>query len=87
MAGQGSQNNHQISSREIGLALIGAGVAGSIIGLALTLDDVKDFGLFSTPEHPSPIHHWWIGLIIYLVSLGLIGAGTIILYRELIEGG
>ena len=87
MVEERSSNNREISNREIGLALIGAGVAGFIIGLALTLDDVKDFGLFSTPEHPSPIHHWWIGLIIYLVSLGLIGAGTIILYRELIEGG
>ena len=87
MAGQGSQNNSQISNREIGLALLGSGLASSVVGLALLVDDIKDFGLFSTPEHPSPLHHWQYGLILFIVGLGLIGAGTIILYRELVEGG
>jgi len=87
MVEERSSNNREISNREIGLALIGGGLVGSIVGLALIMDDIKDFGFFSTPEHPSPFHHWMWGLIIYLVSLGLIGAGAIILYRELVEGG
>ena len=87
MAGQGSTDNRKISNKDIGLALLGSGLASSVVGLALVADDIRDFGLFSTPEHPSPLHHWQYGLILFIVGLGLIGAGAIVLYRELVEGG
>jgi len=46
------------------------------IGSLLELDDLKDYGRFSFPEHPSMIHHWWIGAIIREVS-ELAGAGLV----------
>lgn len=32
-------------------------------GQIIFKDDEKDFGKFSYPEHPSPIHHWQWGLL------------------------
>ena len=44
------------------------GLLGSIgafgLGATLLFDDAKDLGEFSTPEHPSPIHHWIWGLLL-----------------------
>lgn len=33
------------------------------LGEALVEDDMHDFGKFSYPGHPSPLHHWQYGLI------------------------
>ena len=56
---------------------------GSIgVGTYLLIDDLKDFGFFSTKDHPSPLHHWQYGLILLLG--GLISLPISIL--ELIEG-
>ena len=39
------------------------GTIGTIAsGVYLVFHDVKDFGRFSDEEHPSPFHHWQIGL-------------------------
>lgn len=38
-------------------------------GELMVIDDWKDYGKFSTPEHPSPIHHWWIGELLRAISL------------------
>ena len=65
-------------------AFIGGGIIGTIVGAALMIDDVKDLGMFSTPEHPSPIHHWWIGLIIFLASVGVLGTGLTLKLGELV---
>lgn len=42
------------------------------LGTFLFLDDLNDFGKFSTPDHPSRVHHWWIGLLIMLLGLILL---------------
>ena len=57
------------------------GIAGSlggfVLGCALLADDYKDFGDFSTPNHPNPLHHWQIAVPILLVSLAGLGASLL----------
>jgi len=56
---------------------------GSIgVGTYLLIDDLKDFGFFSTKDHPSPLHHWQYGLVLLLG--GLLSLPISVL--ELIEG-
>ena len=56
---------------------------GSIgVGTYLLIDDLKDFGFFSTKDHPSPLHHWQYGLLLLLG--GLLSLPISVL--ELIEG-
>jgi len=50
-----------------------ASIAGFLAGCQLMLDDVKDYGQFSTPEHPSPFHHWIWGALLMLISTGGLG--------------
>ena len=62
------------------------GLLGSIgafgLGVALLFDDAKDLGLFSTPDHPSPLHHWQISIPIMLGGLtGICGFGARLLQR------
>lgn len=57
----------------------GVGVGCFAVGTFLFLDDAYDFGLFSTPEHPSPIHHWWIGLILMLLGIFLMLVSVFVL--------
>ena len=45
------------------LSAIGLGIGGVILE-----DDAKDIGKFSSPEHPSPLHHWQLGLGVTLAS-------------------
>ena len=53
------------------------GIAGSLggfaLGCALLADDYKDFGDFSTPNHPNPLHHWQLAIPILLGSLAGLG--------------
>ena len=42
---------------------------GLTIGSGLMLDDARDFGQFSKPGHPSPLHHWQLGLALFVASL------------------
>jgi len=57
------------------------GIAGSlggfVLGCALLADDYKDFGDFSTPNHPNPVHHWQLAIPILLVSLAGLGASLL----------
>jgi len=57
------------------------GIAGSlggfILACALLADDYKDFGDFSTPNHPNPVHHWQIAVPILLGSLAGLGASLL----------
>ncbi len=39
------------------------------VGILLLIDDAEDFGLFSTPDHPTWIHHWLLGVILIIVGL------------------
>lgn len=57
----------------------GFGVGMFAVGTFLFLDDAYDFGLFSTKEHPSPIHHWWIGLILMIIGIVLIVVSVFVL--------
>ena len=56
-------------------ALMLSGAAAKAAGVALLVDDLKDFGKFSTEDHPSPIHHWQWGLVLLITGLGLLGTG------------
>ena len=42
---------------------------GLTIGSGLMLDDARDFGQFRKPGHPSPLHHWQLGLALFVASL------------------
>ena len=42
---------------------------GLTIGSGLMLDDAEDFGKFRKPGHPSPLHHWQLGLALFTASL------------------
>ena len=42
---------------------------GLTIGSGLMLDDAEDFGQFRKPGHPSPLHHWQLGLALFMASL------------------
>jgi len=42
---------------------------GFTIGGGLLIDDYKDFAQFSREDHPSPLHHWQLGLAIWTLSL------------------
>ena len=35
----------------------------------MMLDDARDFGQFGKPGHPSPLHHWQLGLALFVASL------------------
>jgi len=64
-----------------------AGLLGSLgaftLGSYLLLDDGKDLGLFSTEDHPSPLHHWIVGLGIMLGGVGGICAFGIKLLEKI----
>jgi hypothetical protein len=49
-------------------------------GELMVIDDFKDYGKFSTPDHPSPIHHWWIG---ELIRQGAFIGSMMVLLNEL----
>ena len=49
-------------------------------GELMVIDDFKDYGKFSTPEHPSPIHHWWIG---ELIRQGAFVGSVLVLLSEM----
>ena len=51
-----------------GYAAIALSAIGLSIGGVILEDDAKDFGKFSSPDHPSPFHHWQLGLGITLAS-------------------
>ena len=42
------------------------------VGAFLFLDDAVDFGTFSTPTHPTWVHHWWIGLLVMVLGVILL---------------
>lgn len=42
---------------------------GYAIGGGLVIDDYKDFAQFSREDHPSPLHHWQLGLAMWSLSL------------------
>ena len=42
------------------------------VGSFLLLDDAEDFGEFATPQHPTFVHHWWIGLIVLVLGVVLL---------------
>jgi len=48
------------------------GVIIAGIGAFLIVDDAYDFGTFSTSRHPSPWHHWQVGLVLFIVGLVII---------------
>lgn len=50
------------------------------LGELMVIDDWKDYGKFSTPDHPSPIHHWWIG---ELFRQGALIGSMMVLLNEL----
>jgi len=80
MAGGGGKNNSGLPDRQaLGAGLTLGGLVASGLGIALMLDDVKDLGLFSTPKHPSPLHHWQIGLILFVAGITTLGAGVALL--------
>ena len=56
------------------LPYMACGLVIAGIGAFLLVDDAKDFGTFSTPEHPSPLHHWQLGLALFLAGLIIIAA-------------
>ena len=73
-----SSQKKNISRDMVGHEVAGllGGIAGFGLGSALLLDDAKDLGKFSTPDHPSPIHHWQIGLCLMIASLiGICASG------------
>jgi len=53
------------------------GVAATLAGIGLMLDDAKDLGQFSTKDHPLPFHHWQWGLLMMLIGLGAASAGAV----------
>ena len=74
MAGGGGQNYENVADWPLNLnwAFLGVlSIAAVSVGIFLMIDDAKDWAKFSYPEHPSPIHHWQHGLILFL--LGCIG--------------
>ena len=42
------------------------------VGTFMLLDDAEDFGIFATPQHPTFVHHWWIGLIVLILGIILL---------------
>lgn len=74
----GTQNVRGLSSSindpiAWGLASIMLSSLGLGIGGVILEDDAGDIGEFSTPEHPSPLHHWQLGLGIIIAStIGLL---------------
>lgn len=61
--------------------------AGMLIGGAiLVLDDIDDLGFFSTPDHPSPLHHWIYGVLLIVFGAIILGIGLALLLREWLGG-
>ena len=64
------------------LPYMACGLVIAGLGAFLLVDDAKDYGTFSTPRHPSPFHHWQIGLALFIVGLVVIALS---LYHALSE--
>jgi len=86
VAGEGSQDNSGLPSGPE-LALLAGGLATAGLGVALVIDDVKDLGMFSTPKHPSPLHHWQYGIILFVVGISAAGIGAALLIRNMFQSG
>ena len=73
MAGGRSQDHENVADWPLmNWAFLGIlSIAAVSVGIFLMIDDAKDWAKFSTPEHPSPVHHWQHGLILFL--LGCVG--------------
>jgi len=63
------------------LPLLVSGLIISGLGAFLIIDDVRDYGLFSTPKHPMPIHHWQLGAFLFMLGLIIIAIAVINLLR------
>ena len=68
------------------LPLILGGAICLASGAILLFDDVKDFGDFATPEHPSPIHHWQWGVILIILGAVVLAIALILLIVKLLTG-
>jgi len=53
-----------------------------LTGVALLADDAGDFGELSTPEHPSPFHHWIWGAGMMMVGIAGMGFNLLRLIQE-----
>ena len=83
MAGGGGLNPSELPPwKDLAPYLTLGGLASTVLGLALIWDDIKDFGLFSTPDHPSPLHHWQYGLILFLAGLTAMSVGVMGMLAE-----
>ncbi len=67
------------------LALALTSIGSIIAGAWMLIDDAKDLGKFSTPDHPSPIHHWQWGILALIIGVGASGILALDLIRELME--
>jgi NhaP-type Na+/H+ or K+/H+ antiporter len=56
-----------------------ASTVAFIAGACLLLDDAKDLGDFSRPDHPDPYHHWIWGAILLLAGVAGIGSSAMAL--------
>lgn len=68
-----NQANESGASPPIPVLPLGASLASFFGGVALLLDDVKDFGKFGEERNPPIPHHWIYGVI--LMCGGLVGLG------------
>jgi len=57
-------------------SLVG-GVSSVVLGSWALADDMSDIGRFSDEEHPSPIHHWWVGILGILGGIITAGIGLV----------
>ena len=63
-----------------------SGIGMIAAGVWMILDDIKDFGKFSYPGHPSPIHHWQHGLVLLILGLIMCGLAALDLIMKMEEG-
>ena len=71
-AGKPDRDNRLLNTVKENIVPFGFSLGMIGVGAFLFLDDAGDFATFSTPEHPSHIHHWWVGLLILILGLILL---------------
>ena len=76
----------ELSDEEKVLLGLGVGVGLTLGGIVLFWDDIKDIPHFSTERHISPLHHWWLGLLLFLAGLVVLGITAIYMVAVLARG-
>lgn len=67
------------------LPMVLGGVTSLVSGAFMLFDDVADFGDFASEKHPSPIHHWQIGVLFILLGVFLLCLALVMVVFTLLK--